>query len=151
MSEHEILVQHMVDIQKATADFREASERQLATSSHTKSVNKHFATRSIVRRRLSIYNWKPGPDGEKKMPSRNKSRAGGTCRYLEEASEAVRVALRRTTIFWLSIWDIHRFWFCTLPPFHASCVVSDRIFGRRLGALDLCYILVPSMYPPGSF
>ena len=28
MSPHEVLVQHMVDIQKATADFREASERK---------------------------------------------------------------------------------------------------------------------------
>ena len=46
MSPHEVLVQRMVDIQKATADFREASERRLATSSHTNSVNKHFATRS---------------------------------------------------------------------------------------------------------
>ena len=27
MSHHEVLVQHMVDIHKATADFREASER----------------------------------------------------------------------------------------------------------------------------
>ena len=25
------------------------------------SVNKHFATRSIVQKRLSIYNWNPGP------------------------------------------------------------------------------------------
>ena len=61
VSPHEVLVQHMVDIQKATADFREASERKPATSSHTNSVNKHFATRSIVQKRLSIYNWNPGP------------------------------------------------------------------------------------------
>ena len=61
MSEHEILVQHMVDIQKATAEFREASERKTATSSHKNSSSKHFATRSIVQRRLSIYNWNPGP------------------------------------------------------------------------------------------
>ena len=61
MSEHEILVQHMVDIHKATAEFREASERKPATSSHKNSFNKHFATRSVVQRRLSIYNWNPGP------------------------------------------------------------------------------------------
>ena len=60
MSEHEILVQHMVDIQKATAEFREASERKHAASSHLKSSSKRFATRSIVQRRLSIYNWNPG-------------------------------------------------------------------------------------------
>ena len=61
MSEHEILVQHMVDVQKATAEFREASERKHATSSLMNSSSKHYATRSIVQRRLSIYNWNPGP------------------------------------------------------------------------------------------
>ena len=45
----------------ATAEFREASERKLATSSHKNSSNKHFATHSVVQRRLSIYNWNPGP------------------------------------------------------------------------------------------
>ena len=67
MSHHEVLVQHMVDIHKATAEFREASERKPATSSHTNSANKHFATRSIVQKRLSIYNWNPGhPTGERR-------------------------------------------------------------------------------------
>ena len=47
---------HMVDIEKATAEFREASERKHATSSHMNSSSKRFATRSIVQRRLSIYN-----------------------------------------------------------------------------------------------
>ena len=51
MSPDEVLVQHMVDIQKATADVREASERKPTTSSHTNSVNKHFATRSIVQKK----------------------------------------------------------------------------------------------------
>ena len=61
MSPHEVLVQHVVDFQKATADFREASERRPATSFQTNRVNKLFATRSLVQKRLSIYNWKPGP------------------------------------------------------------------------------------------
>ena len=61
LSEHEIQVQHMVDIEKAPADFGEASERKPATSSHKNSSNKHFVTRSVVERRLSIYNWNPGP------------------------------------------------------------------------------------------
>ena len=60
MSEHEILVQHMVDIQMATAEFREASERKHATSSHMNSSSKRFETRSFVQGRLSIYNWNPG-------------------------------------------------------------------------------------------
>ena len=65
MGPHEVLVQHMVDIRKATADFREASERKPATSSHTSSANKHFATRLIVQKRLSIYSWNPGLRREK--------------------------------------------------------------------------------------
>ena len=39
--------------------------------------------------------------------------------------------------------------FSHIPPFLASCKVFDHIFGIRLGALELCYILVLSMYPPG--
>ena len=46
-----------------------SSEMKPATSSHKNSSSKRFATRSIVQRRL-IYNW--NPDGEKKMPLRNK-------------------------------------------------------------------------------
>ena len=62
MSPHEVLVQNVVDFsKKATADFREASERRPATSSQTNRVNQHFATRSLVQKRLSIYNWNPGP------------------------------------------------------------------------------------------
>ena len=60
MSDHEILVEHMVNIEKATAEFREASERKPATS-HTNSANKHFPIRSIVQRRLSMCKWNPGP------------------------------------------------------------------------------------------
>ena len=45
---------------RATAEFREASERKPATSSQTQSANKHFSTQSLVQRRLSIYNWNPG-------------------------------------------------------------------------------------------
>ena len=61
LSEHEILVEHMVDIEKDTAEFREASERKHATSSHMNRSSERFTTRSIVERRLSIYNWNPGP------------------------------------------------------------------------------------------
>ena len=61
MSDHEILVQHVVDVHKATVEFREASERKPAASSHMNSTNKHFATRSVVHRRLSINNSNPGP------------------------------------------------------------------------------------------
>ena len=67
MSEHEILVQHMVDIHKATAEFGEASERKPATSSHKNSTNKHFAARSVVQRRLSILQLEPWtPTGKRR-------------------------------------------------------------------------------------
>ena len=77
VSEHEFLVQHMVNIQKATAEFREASERKPATSSHKNSFSKQFATRSIVQRRLSMHNWNPGAVAERKMPSRHEFQEGG--------------------------------------------------------------------------
>ena len=47
VSPHEVLLQDMFDIHKAAADFCEASERK-PTISHTNSVNKHFATPSLV-------------------------------------------------------------------------------------------------------
>ena len=59
MISYEVLAQHVVDIQKATADYPEASKRP-STSSHMKSTNERFATRSVVQRKLSIYNWNPG-------------------------------------------------------------------------------------------
>ena len=61
MSPHEVLAQHMVDILRGTADFCEASERRPATSSQTHSANKYFSSQSHVQRKLSIYNWNPGP------------------------------------------------------------------------------------------
>ena len=39
--------------------------------------------------------------------------------------------------------------FSHFAPFLASCTVFDHIFWMRLGALEMCYILVLSMYPPG--
>ena len=61
LSPHEVLAQHVVDVQKATADFHEASERRDATSSQTNRASKHFSTRSPVQKRLSFYNWNPRP------------------------------------------------------------------------------------------
>ena len=89
MSEHEILVQHMVDIQKATAEFCEASERKNATSSHMNSSGKHFATRSNVQRRLSIYNWNPGPRRGKKDAFEKQIAGRWHIITLQEASDYV--------------------------------------------------------------
>ena len=82
MSDRELLVQHMVDIEKATAEFREASERKHATSSHMNSSGKRFPTRSIVQRRLSIYNWNPGPPSGKRRCLRTTNCRKVACHYL---------------------------------------------------------------------
>ena len=62
------LVRHMVDVQEATADFREASERRHDTSSQAYRFNKKLSNRSLVHKRLSIYNWNPGPRRGKEGP-----------------------------------------------------------------------------------
>ena len=89
MSPHEVLVQRMVDIQRATADFREASERRPATSSQTNRVNKHFASRSLVQKRLSIYNWDPGPRRGKEDPFEKQIAVRWHVITLQEASDYV--------------------------------------------------------------
>ena len=89
MSAHEILVQHVVDVQRATADFREASERRPATSSQTIRVNKHFAARSLVQKRLSINNWNLGPRRGKEHAFEKQSAGRWHIISLQEASEKV--------------------------------------------------------------
>ena len=56
-----VLAEHVVDIHKVKADFRDASERKQSSSSQTYGVNKYFSSQSPVQRRLSIYNWNLGP------------------------------------------------------------------------------------------
>ena len=50
---HDTLVHHMVDVQKATADFREASEKRHSTSSQTNRFSKKKYP--IVRLTLNIH------------------------------------------------------------------------------------------------
>ena len=54
-------VRHMVDVQKAVAEFREASERRHDTFSQVDRFDNNVSCRSPVQKRLSIYNWNPGP------------------------------------------------------------------------------------------
>ena len=74
---------------KATADFREASERRPATSSQTNRANKHFSTRSLVQQRLSIYNWKPGTRRGKEDALEKQIAGRWHVSTLQEASEHV--------------------------------------------------------------
>ena len=52
MTSDEILTEHVVDIHRIKADFRDAFERMQASSSQASGVK---------QKRLSIYNWNPGP------------------------------------------------------------------------------------------
>ena len=55
MTPDEILTEHVVDIHRIEADFRDAFERNQASSSQTYGVNKYFSSQSPVQKRLSIY------------------------------------------------------------------------------------------------
>ena len=61
MSHQEILAEHVVDIHKVVADFRDVFERIQSSSSQSYGVNKYFSSQSPMQKRLSIYNWNPGP------------------------------------------------------------------------------------------
>ena len=61
MTSDEILTEHVVDIQRIQADFRDALERIQASSSQASGVNKFFSSQSLMQKRLSVYNWNPGP------------------------------------------------------------------------------------------
>ena len=88
------LVQDMVDVRKAVAEFREASERRPDTSSQAYRFNKNFSNRSLVQKRLSIYNWNPGPRRGKEDALRNKSQANGmSSRYKKHLSMSIMTFL----------------------------------------------------------
>ena len=55
------LVRHMVDVQEAVAEFREASERRHSASSQAYRLDKKVPHRSPVQKRLGTNNWNPGP------------------------------------------------------------------------------------------
>ena len=61
MSHQKILAEHVVDLHRVVADFRDALEPIQSSSSQTHGVNKFFSSQSPVQRRLSIYNRNPGP------------------------------------------------------------------------------------------
>ena len=60
MTSDEILTEH-VDIHRIEAEYRDAFERIQASSSQASGVTKFFSSQSPVQKRLSIYNWNPGP------------------------------------------------------------------------------------------
>ena len=55
------LERHVVDVRKALAEYREASARRHDTPAQEYYFDSSVPNRSSVQKRLSIYNWNPGP------------------------------------------------------------------------------------------
>ena len=77
------LVRHMVDVQKDTADFREASDRKAYRFKYK------LPNRSPVQKGLSIYNWNPGPRRGKEDAFEKQISGRWHVITLQEASEYV--------------------------------------------------------------
>ena len=54
MTPEEILAEHVVDIRKIAADFRDAFEKIETSSTRASGVNKFFTSQSPLQRRLSV-------------------------------------------------------------------------------------------------
>ena len=52
---------HMVDVQKAVADYHEAAVRRQESTTQEYFFDTNVPKRSSVQKRLSICNWNPGP------------------------------------------------------------------------------------------
>ena len=86
MSHEEILAEHVVDIHRVVADIRDAFERIQVILFSSYGVNKYFSSQSPMQKRLSIYNWNPGP----RRGCHRKQIAGKWhIVFLQEASEYV--------------------------------------------------------------
>ena len=86
MDPHDTLVHHMVDVQKATADFREASERRLATSSQTNRVSKKISNRSPVQKRAQHLQLEPRAPSRKGRCLRKANRRQVACHHATRSS-----------------------------------------------------------------
>ena len=98
MSPHEILAEHVVVIHKVVADFRDAFERNQSPSSQTHGVNKYFSSQSPVQKRLSIYDWNPGPRRGKEDASEKQTVGKWHIVTLQEASDYVEHEIPSRTI-----------------------------------------------------
>ena len=61
MTPDEIFTEHVVDIHRIAADFCDAFEKIQASSSQASGANELFSSQSLMQKRLSVYNWNPGP------------------------------------------------------------------------------------------
>ena len=76
---------HMVDVQKAVAEFREASARRHDTSSQEYHFDNNVPYRLPVQKRLSIYNWNPAPRRGKEGAFEKQIAGKWHCRYSDES------------------------------------------------------------------
>ena len=86
------MAEHIEDIRRIAADFHDAFERTQTSSTQSYGVNKYFSSQSPAQRRLSDYNWKPGPRRGTE-DAIGKQIAGGTGISLQEASDYVDHAI----------------------------------------------------------
>ena len=78
MCPQEILVEHVVDIHRFLADFRDALERIQSSSSQSYGVNKYsFLDNHLCRNRSAFTIGTLGPDEVREMLSRNKLQESG--------------------------------------------------------------------------
>ena len=89
MSPQQILAEHVVDLHRVVADFRDAFERIQSLSSQSYGVNKFFCSQAPVQKRLSIYNWNPGPRRGKEDAIEKQIARKWHIITLQEASEYV--------------------------------------------------------------
>ena len=72
------LERHMVDVQKAVAEYREAAVRRQESTTQEYFFDTNVPKRSYVQKRLGIYNWNPGPRRGKEELSKNNLQENGT-------------------------------------------------------------------------
>ena len=72
------LRRHIVDVKEANAAFRKAPGRQLYIFCQQYYFHNNVLNRLTEQKKLSVYNWNPGPRRRKKERSKNTLRRSGT-------------------------------------------------------------------------
>ena len=65
-----ILELHLVNLNSANLAFREAEDRKRSPTNKEYRYDTDLPNRLTEQKRLSIYNWNPGPDAEKEPSKR---------------------------------------------------------------------------------
>ena len=89
MTPEDIWAEHVVDIRRITADFRNAFERSETLATRASGVNKFFTCQSPVQRRLSVYNWNSEPQRGKEDAIEKQIATSSHCKKLPTKSTAL--------------------------------------------------------------